>query len=193
MNDNTGDGERLSALLWRAARASTRFYQAQLTDFDLTPRQATAILSLVETPGVTLGTLAEALRADQATASAVVDRLLAAELVKRETDPADRRRARLYATEKALMIAEQVAEARRRTDDMIEDVLGLGDPSGQRIGQPQAGHDAGQEEGNVGGATVSMSVFEYGYGTLESPLLEGEMPEPEFRYNGSVEVRIGIG
>jgi DNA-binding MarR family transcriptional regulator len=124
VNDSPADGERLSALLWRAARASTRFYQAQLTEFDLTPRQATAILSLIETPGVTLGTLAEALRADQATASAVVDRLLAAELVRRETDPADRRRARLYATKKALLIAEQVAEARRRTDDLIEDVLG---------------------------------------------------------------------
>ncbi len=118
------DDERLSALLWRAARASTRFYQSQLTDFDITPRQATAILALVDHPGVTLGFLAEALRADQATASAVVDRLLGAELVKRETDPADRRRARLYPTDKALRIAERVAEARRRTDQMIEEALG---------------------------------------------------------------------
>jgi DNA-binding MarR family transcriptional regulator len=121
---NNSSQERLSALLWRAARASTRFYQAQLTDLDITPRQATAILALVDNPGVTLGALAEALRSDQATASAVVDRLLGADLVKRETDPADRRRARLYPTEKALRIAERVAEARRRTDEMIEDVLG---------------------------------------------------------------------
>jgi DNA-binding MarR family transcriptional regulator len=114
----------LTALLWRAARASTRFYQSQLTDFDITPRQATAILALVDNPGVTLGALADALRSDQATASAVVDRLLAAELVKRETDPADRRRARLYATDKAMRIAERVAEARRRTDEMLEATLG---------------------------------------------------------------------
>jgi DNA-binding MarR family transcriptional regulator len=121
---NSTSDERLSSMLWRAARAATRFQQALLTEFDITPRQATAILSLVESPGVTLGTLAEALRADQATASAVVDRLLAAELVKRETDPADRRRARLYPTEKALRMAEAVADARRRTDEMIEDILG---------------------------------------------------------------------
>jgi DNA-binding MarR family transcriptional regulator len=78
----------------------------------------------VERPGVTLGTLAESLRSDQPTASAVVDRLLAADLVRRETDPDDRRRARLYATDKALRIAERVAEARRRTDQMIEAALG---------------------------------------------------------------------
>lgn len=122
--DEPSREERLSALLWRAARASTRFYQSLLTDVDVTPRQASAMLALVDTPGVTLGALAEALRADQATASAVVDRLLAAGLVKRETDPADRRRARLYPTEKAMRIAAQVAEARRRTDELIEAVLG---------------------------------------------------------------------
>jgi DNA-binding MarR family transcriptional regulator len=124
MADNPNQDERLVALLWRAARASTRYYQAQLAELELTTRQAAALLSLVETPGVTLGTLAESLRADQATASAVVDRLLAADLVKRETDPADRRRARLYPTNKALQIAERLDDARRRTEVMLEDILG---------------------------------------------------------------------
>ncbi len=123
MNNPSAD-ERLAALLWRAARASTRYYQAQLTELDLTTRQAAAILALVEAPGVTLGSLAEALRADQATASSVVDRLLAAELVSRETDPADRRRARLYPTGKALRIAERLEGARRRTEAMLEEILG---------------------------------------------------------------------
>lgn len=123
MNNPSSD-ERLAALLWRAARASTRYYQAHLAELDLTTRQAAAVLALVDTPGVTLGRLADSLRADQATASAVVDRLLAADLVKRETDPADRRRARLYPTQKALQIAERLAEARRRTEEMIEEALG---------------------------------------------------------------------
>jgi DNA-binding MarR family transcriptional regulator len=122
--DNTSQDQRLTALLWRAARASTRYYQAQLAELDLTTRQAAALLSLVETPGVTLGTLAESLRADPPTASAVVDRLLAADLVKRETDPADRRRARLYPTDKAMQIAERLDDARRRTEVMLEDILG---------------------------------------------------------------------
>jgi DNA-binding MarR family transcriptional regulator len=124
---NSHEDQRLAALLWRAARASTRFYRAQLSELDLRPRQAAAILALVETPGVTLTRLSEAIHADQATASAVVDRLLVAELVKRETDPADRRRARLYPTEKALMIAERLADARHRTEQMIEEALGAAD------------------------------------------------------------------
>ncbi|HXH20970.1 MAG TPA: MarR family transcriptional regulator [Dehalococcoidia bacterium] len=124
MADNVNQDERLAALLWRAARASTRYYQAQLAELDLTTRQAAAILALVEAPGVTLGALAEALRADQATASAVVDRLLAADLVKRETDPVDRRRARLYPTDRALQIAERLDGARRRTEVMLEEILG---------------------------------------------------------------------
>jgi len=122
--NNPYQDERLAGLLWRAARASTRYYQAQLAELDLTTRQAAAILALVESPGVTLGALADSLRADQATASAVVDRLLAAELVKRDTDPVDRRRAQLYPTDKALRIAEDVDGARRRTESMIEEALG---------------------------------------------------------------------
>jgi len=122
--NNSYQDERLAALLWRAARASTRYYQAHLAELDLTTRQAAAILALVEAPGVTLGALADSLRADQATASAVVDRLLAADLVKRETDPADRRRARLHPTDKALQIAERLDVARRGTEAMIEEALG---------------------------------------------------------------------
>lgn len=121
--DNSS-GERLTSLLWRAARAATRLYQSRLGELELTTRQAAALLALVENPGVTLGALAETLRSDQPTASAVVDRLLAADLVKRETDPDDRRRARLYPTDRALQMAERIAEARRETEATIERVLG---------------------------------------------------------------------
>lgn len=114
----------MTALLWRAARASRRLYQSRLGELELTTRQAAALLSLVENPGVTLGGLAEGLRSDQPTASAVVDRLLAAELVTRETDPEDRRRAKLYPTDKALQIAERIADARRETEEVIERILG---------------------------------------------------------------------
>lgn len=91
---------------------------------ELTHRQAAAILALVEKPGATLSSLAETLGADQATASALVDRLLAGGLVSRETDPADRRRAMLHPTEKALHLAEGLAGARRASEDRIRAVLG---------------------------------------------------------------------
>ena len=115
--------DRLSGLLWRAARASSRLYRSRLAEMDLTSRQGTALLALEETPGQSLGALAEALGADQATTSALIDSLLAADLVRRETDPLDRRRARLFPTAKALQMAEKLEAARRANEDLLEETL----------------------------------------------------------------------
>ncbi len=114
----------LRLLLWQAARASSRFYRDQVADLDLTPRQATAVLIVVEHPGLTLGKLADELSADQATTSAMIDRLMSAGLVRRETDPADRRRAMLYPTDRARPLAEKLQAARRQTELLLRETLG---------------------------------------------------------------------
>jgi DNA-binding MarR family transcriptional regulator len=114
----------LGRLLRRASRAATKVYRSRVKELELTPRQAAAVLAFVENPGATLSYLAETVGADQATASALVDRLLAADLVRRETDPADRRRAMLHPTDKALQLAQAIAGARRASEDRIRAVLG---------------------------------------------------------------------
>lgn len=111
----------------RAARATNRIYRERVAALDLTPRQAAAILALSETPGATLSSLAESLGADQATTSALVDRLLSAGLVLRETDPADRRRAMLRPTDSALSLVRALGDARRYSESCIIEVLGAGD------------------------------------------------------------------
>jgi DNA-binding MarR family transcriptional regulator len=116
--------ERLALLLRRAARAASRLYRERVADLDLTYRQAAAVHAVTEAPGMTLGALAEALGADQATASALVDRLLSAGLVRRETDPSDRRRAMLFATRRALRLARGIQQARRETEVFLEEALG---------------------------------------------------------------------
>jgi DNA-binding MarR family transcriptional regulator len=95
-----------------------------MREMDLTPRQAAAILELVERPGLSLNALAEALGADQPTASALVDRLLAAGYVRRDTDPSDRRRASLQPTERAHELAEGLTAARQETEQSIHEALG---------------------------------------------------------------------
>jgi DNA-binding MarR family transcriptional regulator len=118
------DHPELGRLLRRAARYANRAYRSPISDLQLGPRQAAAILALVEAPGMSLGALAETLGADQPTTSALVDRLLTAELVRRETDPTDRRRARLEPTDEAVRLAERVATARRESEELLWDALG---------------------------------------------------------------------
>ena len=114
----------LGRLLRRAARHANRAYRTQIGDLQLGPRQAAAILALVEAPGMSLGSLAETLGADQPTTSALVDRLLNAELVRRETDPSDRRRARLEPTDDAIRLAERIANARQESESQLWTALG---------------------------------------------------------------------
>jgi DNA-binding MarR family transcriptional regulator len=91
---------------------------------ELTERQATAILTVVNTPAITVRDLADRLGADQPTASALIDRLLAADLIRRETDAGDRRRASLHPTEKALRLAEGLEAARHDSEELIWKTLG---------------------------------------------------------------------
>ena len=114
----------LSRLLQRAARSANAAYRSRIRELGLTPRQAAAILALVERPGLTLNGLAEALGADQPTASSLIDRLLAAGYVRRETDPNDRRKASLQPTANAMQIAEALAAARHSTEELIRGSLG---------------------------------------------------------------------
>jgi DNA-binding MarR family transcriptional regulator len=114
----------LRHLLVRAARTASRHYRARVSQLDLTAGQATALLFLADLPGAALGTLAAGLDTDLATTSTMIDRLMSAELVRRETDPADRRRALLYATDKAMALISQLEDARRETAVYLRDALG---------------------------------------------------------------------
>ena len=116
--------EDLRSLLRRASRMAGRHYRAQLARFDLSASQATALLFLNDRDGSTLRELADAVSADLATASALVDRLMSMGLIVRETDPADRRRARLLLSEAATDLLAPLAEATRETNAMLVNALG---------------------------------------------------------------------
>jgi DNA-binding MarR family transcriptional regulator len=102
-------------------------YRSRVKELELTARQAAAIQALVDDPGLTLRHLADTMGADQATTSSLVERLLAADLVRRETDLQDRRRIMIYPTEKALELGEALAAARQAAEERVVTVLGEGD------------------------------------------------------------------
>ena len=77
--------------------------------FDLTPVQYAALSAIDATPGLDQATVANHIAYDRVTIGGVVDRLVQKELVRRETNPKDRRARNLVLTEKG---AETLAEIR---------------------------------------------------------------------------------
>lgn len=68
--------------------------------FDLTPVQYAALSAIDAKPGLDQATLASHIAYDRVTIGGVVDRLVQKELVRRETNPKDRRARELYLSDK---------------------------------------------------------------------------------------------
>ena len=111
-------------LLSRAFRTATRYFQDRAAELDLSVVQAQALLMVTATPGINVGGLAAALSKDQASTSIIVDRLMTLGLLRRETDPTDRRRAQLYLTAQAKPIVEELESARDDINRLVYDALG---------------------------------------------------------------------
>ncbi|MBI3945937.1 MAG: MarR family transcriptional regulator [Armatimonadetes bacterium] len=106
---------RLGRLLSLAQKHASRSLRAELEPFGITPVQFAVLIELYCRDGLSLNSLSERLRADPPTISGVVDCLVSAGYVERRPDPNDRRRLRLFATEKARAIEDELyaADARR--------------------------------------------------------------------------------
>src|SRR5687768_4101267 len=111
-------------LISRAARTTTRYFGDRASEVDLSIVQAQALLVLTEQPGLNLGLLARALSKDQASTSIVIDRMMTLGLVRRETDPDDRRRALLYTTTQAQPLVDHMQRVRDEIDSIILSALG---------------------------------------------------------------------
>jgi len=114
----------LHGALRRAFRAATSEYREHLAHLGLTARQAAVILAVEATPGLGLTAVAQAVGADQATISELVDRLVERRLFTRETDPTDRRRTCLRLTPAAIAVADDIRQARAAMEKRLEGVLG---------------------------------------------------------------------
>jgi DNA-binding MarR family transcriptional regulator len=120
----------LRLLLSRAARSATLYFKDRAAEQDLSVVQAQTLIEIDQEPGISLGGLAFSLSKDLASTSILIDRLATLGLVRRETDPRDRRRNQLYVTQQAQPTVLYIKEAR---EDINRLVLGL-------LGEEQAGH-----------------------------------------------------
>lgn len=111
-------------LLRRAVQRQTAIWLACMAEGtgerDLTPRQFTALVKVVQSGRVTQNQLGRMAAMDPATIQGVVRRLLARGLVARAPDPMDRRTIVLSATAAgAALAARGVAHARRATAETL--------------------------------------------------------------------------
>jgi DNA-binding MarR family transcriptional regulator len=111
-------------LLSRAARTATRYFQERAAEVDLSVVQGQALMELDADPGMTVGAMAAALSKDQASTSILVDKLMSLGLVRRETDPTDRRRARLFLASQAEPLVRHLELARDDINRLVLDALG---------------------------------------------------------------------
>ena len=111
-------------LLSRAARTATRYFQERAAEVDLSVVQGQALMELDVNPGMNVGSLAAALSKDQASTSILVDKLMSLGLLRRETDPTDRRKARLFLPEQAEPLVRHLELARDDINRLVLDALG---------------------------------------------------------------------
>jgi DNA-binding MarR family transcriptional regulator len=114
MNENIGSA------LADVARLMRRSFDARARDIGVTRPQWQVLVVLRRNEGINQGKLAELLDVEPITVCRMVDRLQEASLVERRTDPSDRRSWRLYLTDKAHALSEQL---RPLATDMFEQAL----------------------------------------------------------------------
>lgn len=104
-------------LLRRAHQRHTALFQEAMAPLDLTPTQFTALITIAGHGQVTQNLLGRLTAMDPATVQGVVRRLIARTLVRRGTDPTDRRTAVLEPTPAGLDLAARAVPLARQITD----------------------------------------------------------------------------
>jgi DNA-binding MarR family transcriptional regulator len=116
--------EELRYLILAIQREGNRLYANDLRPLDLTPSQAEALRVLADYQPLTLTGLGELLVCETGdNPSRLVDRLVKAGLINRDTDPADRRHVTLTLTEAGTLLARDVAVVEARLHQTIETLV----------------------------------------------------------------------
>ena len=103
----------------RAHQRTVAIFMEEAAAFDVTPVQFAILNALQDRPGEDQITLAGRVALDAATLGAVVARLHARGLVRRESDPSDRRRKLLWLTPQGHTLAEQLIAPARRVQERL--------------------------------------------------------------------------
>lgn len=112
--------ENFATLMAQVSRLMRRAFDEKARTIGVTRPQWQVLVLLGSNAGINQGGLAEILEVEPITLGRMIDRLQDAELVERRPDPADRRAWRLFLTDKAQGLLEQL---RPLADEMLEAAL----------------------------------------------------------------------
>lgn len=104
-------------LIAKAHQRAQGVLKGYLQAFGLTPMQCLFMESLWEEDGLSVGEIGRNIALDTATLAGVLDRMVTAGWVRRETDPVDGRVARVYLTDKARSAIDDLAASIERTNN----------------------------------------------------------------------------
>lgn len=108
--------EHLAFLIHDVAKRLRLEFGRRMARFDLTPAQARCLVFLGLRPGASLKTLATALEVRPMSVLRVIDELESRELLRRKTDPGDRRALQLFLTKPGEAAARRIW---RVLDDIV--------------------------------------------------------------------------
>lgn len=94
--------------LYSAAQSTVQLYRDLLEPWDLTFQQLLVLGAVWKNGTTTPGEISEALRLDSSSVAGLLRRMQAAQLIERTTDPSDRRRVHVTATERSLGIRDEL-------------------------------------------------------------------------------------
>ena len=130
-------------LVRRAHQLAVAIFMEETGDFDVTPVQFAILNALIDDPGEDQVTLAGRVAFDAATSGSVIGRLESKGWVRREADPADRRRKLLWVTTEGEQVALRMKRAVARAQSRIVAPLDAAERSQlvHLLGKLVAGHE----------------------------------------------------
>lgn len=106
-------------LLSDVSRMLRRIFNERVTPLGLTQAQWRALVQLSRNQGLNQVGLSELLEVQPITVARLIDKLVASGLVERRPDPSDRRSQRLFLTDQAMPLLEQIWEIADETYDVV--------------------------------------------------------------------------